>query len=474
MSPLALLAIASESASVPAPAAANEHAVASIAFADLLLDATTATVPEEGAPTMPATDKGTKAFWMGMPPMGASDEMQALPESSDIVEEEDELVAFVPVSIVAQPPVEPSAPIAIPEFDLTPATNEGDVATVSISLAPTPAPAAEAPAPTPTPTTIAGESEREQARELEFENVVIEEVEKTPIKPTATPSAEPAPIIGGALKRVQAPVESSAIIEPNRAPSAAVETSPAPTTSEPAIERQARPTPHTAMDALILPAKEQVENSPQPELQTTEAPLKPTAISTDKQTSFSRGAGTGTEGEETDRGKPAAFPTAPPRPATTFANHMLAQEPVTIERPAAPVSATPARELERPSAAVARALAVEMPEAPAPASTPLKRIEIRIPDPLNDVVLQVQERRGAVQVTVRTEDARTANDIATHLPDLTRSLGQQGFRTETAFSGQLSSEQDWKHAPGRRGEADSDSGHRRKPQPQEDFEEYLW
>jgi hypothetical protein len=62
---------------------------------------------------------------------------------------------------------------------------------------------------------------------------------------------------------------------------------------------------------------------------------------------------------------------------------------------------------------------------------PLKHLDIRIPDANGGVTVRVQERAGAVQVSVRTSDTQIAGNIADTLPDLTRQLDQQGFQAET-------------------------------------------
>lgn len=63
--------------------------------------------------------------------------------------------------------------------------------------------------------------------------------------------------------------------------------------------------------------------------------------------------------------------------------------------------------------------------------TPLKQIEVRIPDANGDVTVRLQERAGALQVTVRSADTQVAGSIAEGLPELSRNLDQQGFQAET-------------------------------------------
>jgi hypothetical protein len=141
---------------------------------------------------------------------------------------------------------------------------------------------------------------------------------------------------------------------------------------------------------------------------------------------------------------------------------------------------------------------------PAAERTPLKQIDLRIPDANGDVTVRVQERAGAVQVTVRSADAQLAGGVAETLPDLARGLDREGFRAETwtpqtlkladvradehalgagvIHTAELDSgiraeqskaedkqnqsqrEPDWQDEPERR---------RKRPQ-EEDFKEYLW
>jgi hypothetical protein len=165
----------------------------------------------------------------------------------------------------------------------------------------------------------------------------------------------------------------------------------------------------------------------------------------------------------------------------------MIREPVVAERSAP--SMPPSRETNN----TARAEYVEQKEPPTTAApSPLKRIEVRIPDSRSNVVVQVQEQKGGVQVTVRTDDARTAGDIAAHLPELQRDLGQQGFRAaawtsdavgdgarhevrsasgsdapdnaDTGGGERSQNKRDW----------ETDSEQRRRKAPQQDFEEELW
>jgi hypothetical protein len=63
--------------------------------------------------------------------------------------------------------------------------------------------------------------------------------------------------------------------------------------------------------------------------------------------------------------------------------------------------------------------------------TPLKQMDLRIPDANGDVVVRLQERAGSVHVSVRTNDSVVANNIQDRLPELTRTLDRQGFEAET-------------------------------------------
>jgi hypothetical protein len=93
------------------------------------------------------------------------------------------------------------------------------------------------------------------------------------------------------------------------------------------------------------------------------------------------------------------------------------------------------RTIERrsPEPAVLRQTYIPKDEAPQIAAqrAPLKHMEIRIPDANGNVTVQLQERAGAVHVSVRSSDTQIAGSIAQGLPDLTRNLDQQGFRAET-------------------------------------------
>ena len=63
--------------------------------------------------------------------------------------------------------------------------------------------------------------------------------------------------------------------------------------------------------------------------------------------------------------------------------------------------------------------------------TPLKQMDVRIPDSNGDVTVRLQERAGALHVSVRSSDSQIANGVANALPELTRSLDAEGFRAET-------------------------------------------
>jgi hypothetical protein len=74
----------------------------------------------------------------------------------------------------------------------------------------------------------------------------------------------------------------------------------------------------------------------------------------------------------------------------------------------------------------------DIPEPAAADQTPLKRMDLRIPDANGGgVTVRLQERGGAVHVSVRSNDAQLANGVAEHLPELTRNLDRQGYRAET-------------------------------------------
>jgi hypothetical protein len=136
--------------------------------------------------------------------------------------------------------------------------------------------------------------------------------------------------------------------------------------------------------------------------------------------------------------------------------------------------------------------------------TPLKQLDLRIPDANGGVTVRVQERAGAVQVTVRSVDTQLASGVAEALPELRRGLDREGFRAETWTPqtarltepgvdehsiatgvlhipdpgssiraeqtraeddpAQSQREPEWRDEPERR----------RKRQQEEDFKEYLW
>jgi hypothetical protein len=78
----------------------------------------------------------------------------------------------------------------------------------------------------------------------------------------------------------------------------------------------------------------------------------------------------------------------------------------------------------------------DIPEPAAADQTPLKRMDLRIPDANGGgVTVRLQERGGAVHVSVRSNDAQLANGVAENLPELTRNLDRQGYRAETRIPG---------------------------------------
>jgi hypothetical protein len=75
------------------------------------------------------------------------------------------------------------------------------------------------------------------------------------------------------------------------------------------------------------------------------------------------------------------------------------------------------------------------PEIPEPAKAdpaPLKSMDLKIPDANGgNVTVRLQERAGAVHVSVRSNDTQLANGVAANLPELSRNLDGQGFHAET-------------------------------------------
>jgi hypothetical protein len=141
--------------------------------------------------------------------------------------------------------------------------------------------------------------------------------------------------------------------------------------------------------------------------------------------------------------------------------------------------------------------------------TPLKTVEVRIPDGAGGVTVRMQERAGSVQVSVRSADPNLASKVAEGLPDLTRTLDRQGFRAEMwtpqetklgaadsiarpetmihrhseaassiqAEAGQTEfgqSEQDNNQHRQRKPDWEEEQNERRRPRSEENFEEYLW
>jgi hypothetical protein len=74
----------------------------------------------------------------------------------------------------------------------------------------------------------------------------------------------------------------------------------------------------------------------------------------------------------------------------------------------------------------------DIPEPPPADQTPLKRMDLRIPDANGGgVTVRLQERAGAFHVSVHSNDTKLANGVAENLPELTRNLDRQGYRAET-------------------------------------------
>jgi hypothetical protein len=129
-----------------------------------------------------------------------------------------------------------------------------------------------------------------------------------------------------------------------------------------------------------------------------------------------------------------ASPEHKDKPAAMTQDPQLAAKPELVAAPVMNVEtgrAPAIRPLSHDPAAPQAPLAPEMHEAPQGEQTPLKRLELRIPDANGGgVTVRVQERAGAVQVSVRSNDAQLASGVAEHLPDLARTLDRQGYRSE--------------------------------------------
>ena len=118
------------------------------------------------------------------------------------------------------------------------------------------------------------------------------------------------------------------------------------------------------------------------------------------------------------------------------------QRPVHHEPVSTPISnleqerSTPVRAVSHDSAS----RVFSPPDIPEPAAadhTPLKSMDLRIPDANGGTVtVRLQERAGGVHVSVRSNDTQLANGVAAHLPELSRNLDRQGFNIETWTPGE--------------------------------------
>ena len=212
--------------------------------------------------------------------------------------------------------------------------------------------------------------------------------------------------------------------------------------------------------------------------------------------------------------RPASFETTSQRDPESSNKDEHSETPTQENTPAID-KATPFANVAATSSSITKAerpATTEAPRAPPPLidekhlqteRTPLKQMDVRIPDSNGDVTVRLQERAGSLHVSVRSSDSQMASGVANALPELTRALDTEGFRAETwtpqansfgdvrldeavgavAFSrsegpgvlqadqpqtddghGERQSEPDWKEQQDKR----------RKRQTEEEFKENLW
>jgi hypothetical protein len=138
--------------------------------------------------------------------------------------------------------------------------------------------------------------------------------------------------------------------------------------------------------------------------------------------------------------RPEMFEGTPQRDAETKEEHAEAppQEKTPLIDRTSPVPAlaatNPAIKPERPASLESSRHPIPIAEdrqVPGAERTPLKQIDVRIPDPNGDVTVRLQERAGSLHVSVRSSDSQIATRVANGLPDLTRTLDREGFHAET-------------------------------------------
>ena len=140
---------------------------------------------------------------------------------------------------------------------------------------------------------------------------------------------------------------------------------------------------------------------------------------------------------------PAAEPAQKSKPAATDASHDVPQPEIkTLPAPngAIPISSAPLRPAsisepkQTPSAAPPPSASTPA-DVPKPAAAPgsIREISVRIPaqDNSRGVEVQLIERGGKIEVTVRAGDQQLSSALKGDLTDLVRMLDSKGYKTET-------------------------------------------
>jgi hypothetical protein len=457
-------------------------------FTDILTDAETSMSLEEE--NTPAPQKQDPPVWMLMPtahafpvavpePPKAPEPVNEVAESTSRIGEH-KLPVATPETLPAQPELARPGEVAFSEHlkeDDTPAV-EVDVQAAAtdpaadLPSAPTPDPEADIKRAVPSAPVSGSEAWAPPSR------IKAPEPERKRAAALLDPAdcgLQPTPIHREqSLPRQELPI-------PPDAPTARTPANPQPTTSIQRLVERAEPSPvqpiptRIAFDALIRPEPPQENIADKaPALQPDAPVARAAAIKADM--AGSQGSSGDAEPFE-EQPRPAMD--APPRQSAIPAA-LLTHHSVVHERSA---PSTPPETAQAPRTTF---IDIEPKGMPATPSGPLKHMEVRIPNAQGNVVVQVLEQKGAMQVTVRTDDHRAAGDIATHLPELTHELKQQGFRAETwtpqtwidqARQGSTAKEStyagnsDTEHR--HTGRESDEPDHRRKRPPQEDAEEYL-
>jgi hypothetical protein len=478
VSPMALVAFANELMNLaPSAAADTESPGDASAFANLLIDVEAS---EETAPVEAAEAERTdRPSWLIPARRFAAEPIEeAEPEQKVSLDLAFPTYTVPPVIDVCKVPVS----IEVPEIG--PIVLPESAAQSNETI---PAPPAEAKLVDEPLAALQGPAQVQQSAANEMESPLQE-----PVAPVAGRKADLKETRQQTKPRKEANA-SLVIPQPAPLPAAVIESPESqPDTRTPQAPQPASRTEPTGASTFATPAKIVLDAMIRPEAPSVavvdfEAPVRIAASTIAPAAETKQQFADSSDGEQTQQelthGQVPAFRQAAPggaSEATPVQGHAVAA-------PSASFSAMPSRD----RADVARTVFPETKEQPP--ATPLKRMEVRIPNPQSDVVVHVQEHKGAVQVTVRTDDARTAGAIATHLPELSHDLGQQGFHStlwtpeglsegmQPASKSSTASDPSDLTNSGNTGEQsrnhrdrDHDTEQRRRRAPQEDLEEYLW